>query len=355
MNPLLKKAKDIYTEGCVSIIMNTHRTKPENQHDPVLLKNLVKEAEERLYNDYEKRFVWPIMENINKVVESINHNFNLDSLIIYASKDFADYTRLPVKVENRVVIDDTFATRDLVRAMHEESSYYVLVVSRQKARLIEAYNDTVVEDNFSPFPMENDLFTTSKSKLSTNQGTDNFYEEFFNRVDKIFNETIKQNPYPVIIATESRNYDYYLKIADKKDMIIGHMNMNRDDEKSHHIVSDAWNIVTTLNKTKNENRVIELKKAVSEGKFFSDINDIWNAIQQGRGKTLFVKRGFFQPALFVDNEIMLVDKFEKDQKGVVDDIIDEMIEQAMAFGGDVVFVEGDELDKFQNVALLLRY
>jgi hypothetical protein len=41
MNPLLKKVKDIYSEGCVSIIMNTHRTKPNNQHDSVLMKNLL--------------------------------------------------------------------------------------------------------------------------------------------------------------------------------------------------------------------------------------------------------------------------------------------------------------------------
>jgi len=355
MNPLLKKAKDIYDEGCVSIIMNTHRTKPDNQHDAVLMKNLMKEAEERLYNDFDKRFVWPIVENMNKIAEQINHNFNLDSLVIYANKDFADFTRLPVKVENRVVIDNTFATRDLVRAMHQESSYYVLVISRQNARLIQAFNDTVVEDNFSTFPLVNDLYTTSKAKLSTNQGTDNLYEEFFNRIDKVYNETTKENPLPVVIATETRNFEHFLKIADKKDLIIGHINMNRDDEKSHHIVPEAWTVMKTLIKMKNEARMTELAKAVSEVKFVSDYSEIWNAIQHGRGKTLFVKRGFFQPALLENNNVILVEKHEGDQKGIVDDIIDDMIEQTMAFGGDVVFVEGNELDSFGNLALITRY
>ena len=355
MNPLLKKAKDMYAEGCVSIIMNTHRTKPDNQHDAVLMKNLIKEAEERLYKDYDKRFVWPIMENLNKLVEQINHNFNLESLIIYANKDFADYTRLPVKVENRVVIDNTFATRDLVRAMHQESSYYVLVVSRQNARLIEAFNDSVVEDGFAAFPMVNDLYTTSKSKMSTNQGTDNLYEEFFNRVDKAFQEVTKSNPLPVIIATETRNFEHYLKIADRKDLVIGHLNMNRDDEKSHHIVSESWPVMQTLIKIRNEARMLELTKAVSEGKFVSDLSEIWNAIHHGRGKTLFVKRGFFQPALLEENTVVVVEKHERDQKGIVDDIVDDMIEQTMSFGGDIVFVEGNELDSFGNLALITRY
>lgn len=355
MNPLLKKVKDMYTEGCVSIILNTHRTKPDNQNDPVLLKNMVKEAEEKLLAQYDKKFALPIIEKVKKIADSVNHNFNLESLVIYANSDFADFTRLPVKVQDRVVIDNAFATRDLVRSMHHESSYYVLVFSRQQARLIVAYNDTVVEEASQVFPLENDLYTTSKLKLSMKQGTDNLYEEFFNRVDKVLNDVIKNHPLPVILVTETRNFEHYLKIADKKDMIIGHVNMNRDHEKAHHIVPEAWEIMKTLLKQKNQRKLEDLSKAVSEGKFVSDLNDIWKAVIEGRGKTLFVKRGFFQPALMVDDHIVPVDHFEKDQKGVVDDIIDEMIEQAMAFGGDIVFVEGQELDKFQNVALMTRY
>jgi hypothetical protein len=48
MNAELKDLKDVVSPGCVTIIMNTHRTKPENIQDPITLKNLVTEAEERL-------------------------------------------------------------------------------------------------------------------------------------------------------------------------------------------------------------------------------------------------------------------------------------------------------------------
>ena len=143
---LLNKVKNIHEEACISIVLNTHRTKPDNQKDEIKLKNLVQEAEKRLIEMYDKRKVWSIMENINKVVDTINHNFNLESLVIYANKDFAEFTRLPIKVEDRVVLDFTFATRDLIRAMHSESAYYVLVLSRQQARLIEAYGDNVVNE-----------------------------------------------------------------------------------------------------------------------------------------------------------------------------------------------------------------
>jgi hypothetical protein len=38
---------------CVSILLNTHRTHPDNVQDVILLKNLLKEAEERVLNEFE--------------------------------------------------------------------------------------------------------------------------------------------------------------------------------------------------------------------------------------------------------------------------------------------------------------
>ncbi len=352
---LLNKVKNIHQEACVSIILNTHRTKPDNQKDEILLKNLIKEAENRLLETYDKRLVWSIMENINKIVTTINHNFNLESLVIYANSDFAEFSRLPIKVEDRVIIDDNFATRDLIRAMHSESAYYVLVISKQQARLIEAFSNNVVTELKGEFPMTNSLYTTDKAKLTSSKGQDNLVEEFFNRVDKNVLSSIKDHSLPLLLVTDTRNFSHYKKIADKKEFIIGHINGNKDDETAQKIVADAWETMLPLIKEKNAYRITELKKAVSEGKFFSDINEIWNAIQQGKGKTLFVKKGYFQPVIIGDNHIEMTDVNSQNQDNYIDDIIDEMIELNMAFGGDIVFKEGNELDKFKGLALLTRY
>lgn len=355
MNPLLNRVRNIYREGCVTITLNTHRTRPDNEKDPINLKNLLRDAETRLFNDYDKRFVWPIMEKLNHLVEKIDHSHNLESLIIFACSDFAEYTRLPVPVQNRVVIDDTFATRDLVRAMHQESAYYVLVLSRQQARLIEAYNDTVTEEKRGAFPMENNLYTTDREKLSTVKGQDNLIEEFFNRVDKIVNEAIKDNLLPIFLATETRNFHHYLKVADRKDLVIGHINKNRDAGKAAAIVTEAWGEMTLLIRKRNLERLTELYKSVSDNKFLTDYNEIWNAIKHGRGKTLFVKKGFYKPALLLDDQVIPVEEHRKDQKGIIDDIIDEMIDQNLNYGGDTVFIEGDEIKRFGNVVLTTRY
>jgi hypothetical protein len=356
MDTLLREIKNIKSDCCVTVILNTHRTAPDSQKDPILLKNLLKEVEERLTQKCDKQVLISILKRLKKLSESIDHSHNLESLVVFANEEMADYTRLTVPVKSRVVIGKTFATRDLVRAMHEESTYYVLVLSRQNARLIEAHNDKVMLEFTQNFPLKNDtLFTTDRLKLSTAKGTDYLIEEFFNHVDKVLQKAIAPNHAPVLVATEERNFHHYMKVADHKEIIIGHLNKNRDDEKAHHIVTEAWPVVHAAIIDRNQQRLNELQKAANSGKKVSDLNDIWTAIHEGRGQTLFIKKGTFQAAITERGKITPVRESENSRENFVDDIIDEMIELNLKYGGEAVFIEGNGLDQYNGLVLLTRY
>lgn len=54
-----------------------------------------------------------------------------------------------------------------------------------------------------------------------------------------------------------------------------------------------------------------------------DHNDIWRSVQTGKGGTLFVKQGSFQPALLTNAGITLLPEEKREKAGAVDDIIDD--------------------------------
>ena len=355
MYPTLEKLKNLQSDCCVTIILKTHRTLPDNEKDPIVLKNLIRDAESRLLKECDKAVVSKIVGKINALTVDINHRLNLESLILFVNEDFAEFIRLPIKVENRVVIDKTFATRDLMRALHREAGYYILLLSRDKARLIEALSDKSVGEIKDGFPIINkDLNAVTRAEAAIASRQTNITGEFFNRVDKQLNEVHKKNPLPVIICTEESNYPDYLKIADNKAIIAGKLNGNRMLEKPHQVADAAWQVMKEIQAEKNALRMKELRDAVSSNKFLTDYNEIWEAVNNGRGKTLFVKQGFFQPAILENNKIKLVLNSDNGQANV-DDIIDEMIEKNLESNGDAVFIQGDELDKFQGLALITRY
>jgi hypothetical protein len=358
MNSILRKVKDFSGEGCVTIILNTHRTAPDNKADAIALKNLIRTAEDRIRVDYYKSKPEgeALMARIHALAESIDHEQNLDSLILFVSKDFSEYTRLPIKVEPRVVIDETFSTRDLVRAMHKSGGYYVLVTDLEQARLIEAHNDSVIAEFGKPFPYKNvHLFSTNAAAVSNATKQATLAAEFFNRIDKEVLKVHRENPMPVVICADGSNYFEYLKVADRKEIYIGQVNQNRTAHQAMHIVNAAWKVVQAHLDEKNAARAGALEKSIGAGKIAVDHNDIWTAIRQGRGATLYVKPDLFIPGIIEGYTITPVESHERTRKGVVDDIIDEMIEENFRFGGDVVFLEGDALNKFNGMVLATRY
>lgn len=357
MSATLKELKSITSENCVTIIMTTHRTKPDYLKDSLNLKNLIKDAENRLIADAGKKKAAKLVEKLHKLADEIDHSLNLESLLLFVNEDIAQYTRLAIPVKDRVVIDDNFATRDLVRALHMETHYYVLVLSQGKVRLIEAVNDKVVKEIGEPFPMNFDPpHTSNKEELSHSGRLTNIMLDYFNKVDKEVNKVRKTNPLPVLIAGLDENYHNYVNVADKKESIYDtFLSQNKISEKDYIIVKDAWKVVHEYTVKRNNARKAELKDAVTANKFLSDTNEIWRGILAGRVQTLFIEQGLFQPAIIKDNQIIYVSEAQRNDKDVYDDIYDEMIETNMDFGGDVVFLPKGELSQFNGFGAITRY
>src|SRR5690606_21113033 len=355
MNMMLRRLKNIISENAITIILNTHRTLPDNQKDSLLLKNLIKEAETRLLADMDKREAESLIQRLRDLEETIDHRQNLESLILFVNEDTAEYVRLPIAVEDRVIIDKTFATRDLIRAMHMEASYLVLVLSQQKARLIKASNDKVIQEFGDPFPIENTQMV-NRAELSNASRLTNLISEFYNQVDKEVNHLRKENQLPVLICSETSQYHEYLKVADEKLSIYDQcLGGNQENAKAHHIVTEAWEIVKKYLVEKNNARKAELQKAISSGKFLSDTNEIWQGIQQGSVQTIFIEEGNFQPAKWIDGHITYVSPEMRNGKSVVDDIYDELIEANLRQGGDTVFLPKGELTDFNGFGAVTRY
>lgn len=357
MNQILNTLKDIRAEHCITIIMNTHRTKPDYLKDELALKNHIKEVESRLMADMTKGDAAEIIGKLSALAKQIDHSRNLDSLLIFVNHDVAEYSRLPIKVVDRVIIDDTFATRDLVRSIHDQSHYYILVLSQEKGRLIEALNDQVIKEFGAPFPMENTQFLTrDKAEYAVDAKHTNLIAEFFNRVDKEVNAVRNKNPLPVLLCTVEENYGQYLKVADHKERFYKTvLNKNKISEKAQDIVMEASKMIEDYNDKMNNERKSELMTAVSENKFLSDTNEIWKAISEGKIQTLFIEEGLFQSAILKDGEIEYISENHRTDANVIDDIYDEMIELNMKFGGDVVFLPKGELEKFNGFGAVTRY
>lgn len=355
MKETLDRLKKVVSDCAVTLVLRTHRTHPENAQDSIKLKNKVSEARVRLAKEYDAATAKNLGEKLEKLAEEIDVNYNLEGLVLFVDADHAEFVRLPVELNDRIIIDSTFATRPLFRALNLETRYYLLMLSKDKARLLRASSSNLEEEIGGDFPAVNTASPKSRTEGNIDERQSKLQLEFFNNVDKFVNKVHQKEPLPIYIASDDMNYGQYLKVADRPNTIYGEVALKNRDGKAGNSIKEVWPAIQEETKARNLSRKEELKKAIGSGKVVSDYSEIWQALEVGRGATLFVQEGLFQPAQVKDNHIKLIDKADINSKDDVDDIIDEMIEKNSLTGGDVVFLPKEEMADFQGLALVTRY
>lgn len=355
MKETLDRLKKVVSDCAVTLVLRTHRTHPENAQDSIKLKNKVSEARVRLAKEYDAATAKNLGEKLEKLAEEIDVNYNLEGLVLFVDADHAEFVRLPVELNDRIIIDSTFATRPLFRALNLETRYYLLMLSKDKARLLRASSSNLEEEIGGDFPAVSTASPKSRTEGNIDERQSKLQLEFFNNVDKSVNKVHQKEPLPIYIASDDMNYGQYLKVADRPNTIYGEVALKNRDGKAGNSIKEVWPAIQEETKARNLSRKEELKKAIGSGKVVSDYSEIWQALEVGRGATLFVQEGLFQPAQVKDNHIKLIDKADINSKDDVDDIIDEMIEKNSLTGGDVVFLPKEEMADFQGLALVTRY
>jgi Bacterial archaeo-eukaryotic release factor family 3 len=343
----------------ISLLAPTHRTAPANQRDPIVVKNLLAKGTERLLGEFSKREATPIMQNLTKLVDKVDWEHSLDGLALFASRELAKAVQLPFRVKARVVIDATFATRDLVYTLNRAPRYRVLVLTEKPTRLFDATTNVLTEHTTKPFPMVH-KGPGGASKLPGGQGInrsavrDESHREFFQKVDEALTAIQKEDPLPVVIVGVDRYLAFYHEIAKQPDMIVGYVSGSYDDPKPAALGKLVWPVFQAGSTLKRTRALVRLKEAVSVNRHASGIIQVWRAAFEKRIQTLLVETEFEYPADISPGGDMLVPYTGKGPQAL-DDAVDELIETVLAEGGEVFFYDPGVLDLHQQIAAVLRY
>src|SRR5690554_4299780 len=206
MKETLDRLKKVVSDCAVTLVLRTHRTQPENAQDSIKLKNKVSEARVRLEKEYDAKTAKNLGEKLEKLAEEIDVNYNLEGLVLFVDADHAEFVRLPVELNDRIIIDSTFATRPLFRALNLETRYYLLMLSKDKARLLRASSSNLEEEIGGDFPAVNTASPKSRTEGNIDERQSKLQLEFFNNVDKFVNKVHQKEPLPIYIAADDMNY-----------------------------------------------------------------------------------------------------------------------------------------------------
>lgn len=340
---------------CVTISLNTHRTHPDNTQDGIKLKNLIKEAEERVLKEFDIKSVAPLLENLSSI--EIDENYNLDSLHIFISNDTKEIIKSPWATQtDRVQISDTFGVNSLIKSLNRSEEYNILLLSQGGVSFYNAINDGITKEIKNvDFPfLENLHYVIDREKRSDGKLMDNMVREYFNEVDKavvkLFNKT---NLHCVVICTED-NYNRFVQVANKPSIYLGYTDIDYNKTDTHHISKQAWELVKTVLKYRKIEAIAEIKEAIGQGNVVTDLQEIYQASIDGRGDLLIVHVDYTQ-SVNMTSERTFDLVTDKNKPGVIDDITSNIAWNVLSKNGRVFFTTQDEIKDIGKIVLKTRY
>lgn len=353
----LQKLANEKSTPCVTISLNTHRTHPDSDKDAILLKNLLKKAENRVIEDYGKRPAARLLERIAKIGNEIDVRCNLDSLHIFLSDNTQEIIRITWPIaEDRVYIDEMFDLRALIKAYNRTEEYLVLLMSRSAVNLYHAMNDTIVDEiKNDNFPItDSPWFLANGAERSNAKLIDDIHKEFFNRMDKDVVKVAEETGLKCVVICLEENYSYLHEVADRPDIYLGYAPIDYNNTKEHQIAKQAWECIQKIQKKRRSDAIEEVKESVSQGLMITDLQEIYQAAIDGRGDLLVVYEDFSQPVLMMDERTFkLVD--DPNAPDVIDDITSTIAWEVMSKGGRVFFTCQDEMKDLGNIIMKTRF
>jgi hypothetical protein len=382
----LRKLLETGAEPCVSIFMPTHRQGRDTRQDPTHLKNLLREAEDKLVTQgmrgTEAR---DLLEPARLLLDDPNFwQFNDQGLAIYIGKGIFRAYKLPVEVEDTCFVNTRFEIKPLLPLL-EGKLFYVLAVSLNDARLLECttHGCHIVplpadvakskedamggEDENEPHIHRVEVSYHSAGGVSAfgmagsahghaedlQQKTSEDERYFFRQLDDGVRRVMSDVDAPVVIAGVDKKVSAYREASQIKHIAEAHIQGNPEHvdnallhEKAMQILEPMWH--AELNRLQEH-----YGNATGKGLASNDVQEIVRETATGRVGILFVSPRATYYGKFDENSMAAMPADPDDPEA--EDLIDRATVNALMTGAQVVVCEPEQVPGNRELGAIFRY
>ncbi|MER6347143.1 baeRF3 domain-containing protein [Streptomyces sp. NPDC001595] len=343
----------------VSVLTPTHRREPEKTQDPVRLRNVVAEAKRQLEQDpavpRDRRA--DVVAQLDQALTEVDLTHTEDGLVIFAAPGEHQVWSLARTVPERVVLSDTFLTRNLVSAQAAERPFWALSVAADRVTLWNGGADRVVEERSGGFPLlrENDNFDPERmERLGDMPSTfnDEGTRHFLREADRMMGAVLRDTPRPLYLTGEPAAL---AALTDAGEATKAAEQVSRGG-LAHAGPDAVWQALRPLLEAEEARGVDsvaeQLESARGQREFAAGVDEIWQNAMQARVRLLAVEENYRVTVRDDGEHLIPAESGDLDAR---EDIVDEIVEQCLETGAEVRFVPDGTLGEAGGIAGVLRY
>lgn len=370
---------------CISVYMPMQTAGPEIRQNPIRFKNLMREAEARLDAmgvDHQEAMEW--LKQAHELDKSEFWEHQDQGLAIFISKDVFRYYSLPSEFQELVVVSDHFHLKPLLHLINNDGQFYILALSQNDVRLLEATRSSVKQVELENLPKSkadalqyDETAKDGQNRIATSKGgTSNPFQQpgsfhgqgspdsddvkqdilqYFHIIDGALHDFLRNKKAPLVLAGVEYLFPIYREANTYPHLVEEGITGNPEILKPEELHAQAWPIVEPIFKQSQEEATGYYKEVAGSdtARASHDIKEIVSAAYYQRVDSLIVAVGKQQWGHF-DPDTMTVELHPEPQPDD-QDMLDFAAIHTLLNGGTVYAVEPEKVPDEAPVAAIFRY
>lgn len=363
-----------------SLYMPTHRTHPDNAQDPDVFKKLVQQFEP-VRAEYVRD---KAIQNIFSEFEALAGDYQFwqhtrEGLAVFATRESFDVYRLRKKVQPLAVVADSAHTKPLLKYLQSNDRYHVLVLTTNTAQLFEGdryqldeidlSEESIPESMIDALDHElRDLHATlaayrtatgKKWDTAQNHGLkktdlDNDIEQFFRAVDRaVMAKYSIPTRLPLILASLPEHQHIFRRISRNKQLLEEGIKTNAAALSETELREAAWQVFAPHYDKRLEDIIGEYRQATTKRLGADQLDEIVKDAFDGKVAAVLLEEDRVIRGRIVDRNNVLYHTDETDHP--VDDVLDDLAELVLRFGGEVWVVPKSKMPSETGAASINRF
>jgi hypothetical protein len=375
----LAELASLHQPPCLSLYQPTHRRHPENQQDPIRFRNLVKELEASIRQQYSAVEGGLLLEPFDALAHDDDFwNHTLDGLAVLGGPSLFRVFRLQRSVAELAVVADSFHTKPLRRFLQSVGRYQVLGLSLRKIQLFEGNRDAL--DEIDPAPRVPRTITealgaeltephstvashggVSRASTPTHHGhgskkdeVDIDAERFFRTIDRaVLEHHSRPSGLPLILAALPEHHHLFHRVSHNPFLMAEGLTINPDALPIDELRERAWQVVEPQYQVRLATLADEFAVAKSKGLGSDDLAQVAQAATAGRVATLLIESDR-QLAGRLDGATGRIELADLSHSQV-DDLLDDLGELVEKMGGRVLVIPAERMPTRTGLAATYRH
>lgn len=353
--------------GSVSLFMPTHRAGPQVRQDPIRLKNLLTETERALRSrsigDAEvDATLSPIQELLADRAFWRNQG---NGLAVLATPEQHRVYRLPITLDQLVVVGNRFQLKPLLPMLARDGRYYLLALSRQGVRLFEATRDSLREMDTGDVPSslteavgydweQRSLQFHTSTPMGTGERAAEFFghgvgrddrgpelERFLGLVDEGVRGLIADDSAPLVLAAVEEIFGEYRKLSGHPGLVEDFVRGNPDHMDERELLNHGWQAAEHTLSEERRRAADRVREDLGSQPAAQQLEDVVIAAADGRVEILFLAEDSQRWGRF-DPELRRVEVHSKAEPSD-EDLLNRAAVETLAHDGSVWVVPASEM------------